>query len=133
RITFERLGILHIRCRGIAMCEHEARHPIGQCRLADALRTPDQPGMRNTPAAVGIQQCQLGFTMSEQRCGFARRNRRNLRFDPTGAHAELATWPTPAAKKRSRKAAHTFAATVPASAFASISTHRCGLLAAICR
>jgi len=35
-----------------------------------------------------------------------------LRFDLTGAHAEVATLPTPAVKKRSRKANHMFAATV---------------------
>ena len=37
------------------MGEHEARHAIGQRRLADALRAADQPGMRNAPAAIGIR------------------------------------------------------------------------------
>ena len=55
----------------------------------------------------------------------------NLWFDLAGAHAKLATWLTPAVKKRSRKAAHTLAATVPASAWASIKTQRCGSAAAI--
>jgi len=60
-------------------------------------------------------------------------NHGDFRFDLTGAHAELATLPTPTAKKRSRKAAHTLAETVLASAFASIRMHRCGSSAAICR
>src|SRR5476649_2783865 len=101
---------------GIAMREHEPRHSIGQRRLADPLRAPDQPGMRNTTAAVGIQQRRLGFAMPEQRSGFARMAGRDLRFDLTGAHAVLATLPTPVVKKRSRKAAQTLAATVVESA-----------------
>ena len=118
---------------GIAMREHEPRHPIGQRRLADALRAADQPGMRNTPAAIGVQQRRLGLAMPEQRGGLARMRDGDLRFDLTGAHAELAALPAAAVKKRSRKAAHTLAATVSASALASISTQRCGSAAAICR
>ena len=41
---------------GIAMGKHEPRHPVGQRRLADALRAADQPGVRNAPAAIGVQQ-----------------------------------------------------------------------------
>src|SRR3984893_6024026 len=115
------------------MGEHEPRPSIGQRCLADAPRAPDQPGMGNTPAAVGVQQCRLGFAVPEQCRGFARMNGGVPRFDLTGAHAELATLPGPVAKKRSRNAAHMLAATVLASAFASISTHRCGSAAAICR
>ena len=40
RIDPQRLGALHVRCAGIAMGEYEPRHPIGQRRLADALRAP---------------------------------------------------------------------------------------------
>ena len=50
--------------------------------------------------------------MPEQRGGFARMDGRDLRFDLTGAHAGLAALPALTAKKRSRKAAHTLAATV---------------------
>ena len=133
RINVQCLGALHIRCKGIAMREHEPRHSVGQRRLADALRAPDQPGMRNTPAAIGLQQCRLGFAMPEK-CGrLARMGDGDPRFDLTGAHAELATLPAPAVKKRSRKAAHTLAATVLASVLASINTHRCGSSAAIWR
>src|SRR5665647_41771 len=125
--------MLHIGAKRVAMREHEPRHPVGQRRLADAGRPPDQPGMRNPPAAIGIQQSQLGIAMPEQRGGLARMNRRYLGFDLAGAHAELATLPALAAKKRSRKAAHMLAATTLGSAVASISTQRCGSLAAICR
>ena len=61
----KRLGALHIVGQGIAMREHEPRHSIGQRRLADALRPPDQPGMRDPPATVGIQQRQFGFAVPE--------------------------------------------------------------------
>ena len=112
RIDPQRLGTRRIGAERIAMREHEPRHPIGQRRLADAGRPPDQPGMRNPPAAIGIQQSQLGVAMPEQRGRLARMNRRYLRFDLTGAHAELARLPALALKKRSRKAAHMFAATI---------------------
>src|SRR6476646_1498561 len=132
-IDVKRFGTLYLGGRVIAMCQHEARHSIGKRRLADALRTPDQPGMRNTSAAVGIQQRHLGFAMPCQCAGFAGMNGRKLRFDVAGAHAEVTTLSAPAAKKRSRNTAHTLAATASASALASIKTHRCGSAAAICR
>src|ERR1700687_4857768 len=56
-----------------------------------------------------------------------------LRFDLAGVHAEVATLPAPCVKKRSRSAAHTFAATVLAPALASISTARRGSAAALLR
>ncbi len=71
RIDPQRLGVLHVGTKGIAMRQREPRHPIGQRRLADARRASDQPGMRNPPAAIGIQQRKLGFAMSEQRGGLA--------------------------------------------------------------
>src|SRR5438445_8725716 len=125
-INPKRFGALHIGRQGIAMRENEPRHAIGQRRLADAHRPSDQPGVRNTPAAVGIQQRRLGFAMSEQRGSFAWRNGCKLRFDLTGAHAEVAPLPTPAVKKRSRKAVHMLDATVLASELGSISTHPYG-------
>src|SRR5258708_6680661 len=129
----KRLGTLYVGTKRVAMREHEPRHPVCQRRLADACRTPDQPGMRNPPATVGIEQCRLGVAMPGQYAGFARMNGCKLRFELAGVHAEVATLPASAVKKRSRNAAHTFAATVLASAFASINTHRCGSAAAICR
>ena len=115
------------------MCQHEPRHAIGQRRLADTLRASDQPGMRNAAAAVGIQQCRFGFAVPCQDAGLTRMNGCKLRFELTGAHAEVAILSAPAVKKRSRNTAHILAATVLASAFASINTHRSGSAAAICR
>ena len=83
RIDGKRLGMPHIGRPGITMREHEPRHAIGQRRLADTYRASDQPGMRNTSAAIGVQQCRLGLAMTEQRGGFTRRNGRDLRFDLT--------------------------------------------------
>ena len=48
------------------MGEHEARHAIGQRRLADAGRPADQPGMRQAPAAIGLEQRPLGLGVAEQ-------------------------------------------------------------------
>ena len=48
------------------MGEHEARHAIGERRLADAGRTADQPGMRHAPAAIGVEQRALGLGVAEQ-------------------------------------------------------------------
>src|SRR5512142_2358344 len=123
--------MLHVGAKWIAMREHEPRHPIGQRRLADPGRSPDQPGMRNAAAAIGVQQSELGIAMSEQRNRLARVNRRYLVFDMARAHAEVARLPVLAAKKRSRKAAHMLAATIPGSGVASINTQRCGSPAAI--
>src|ERR1700730_9221220 len=113
------------------MREHEPRHPIGQRRLTDSGRPADQPGMRNPPAAIGIQQGEFGIAMPEQ-CGrLARMNRRYLGFELTRAHAELAKLPAEVANKRSRRVAQMLAATAAGSAVASIRTQRCGSLAAI--
>src|SRR5919112_942637 len=115
------------------MREHKTRHSIGQRRLTNSRRTPNQPGMRNATASIGIQQCHLRMVMPEQRCGLARVNGGYARLYLAGAHAELATLPGLATKKRSRNAVHIFSATRAGSAVASISTHRCGSSAAILR
>src|ERR1700754_1439981 len=115
------------------MGQYETRHPIGQRRLADALRAADQPCMRNAPAPVGAQQRRFGFVMPEQRTGFARMRRDDLGLGLAWAHAVLATLAADVAKKRSRSAVQTKPATVLASAEASISTQRFGSAAAISR
>src|SRR5271169_6094584 len=112
------------------MSQHEARHAISQCRLADALWTADQPGMRNAPAAIGVEQRRLGLAMPEQFRGFARMRYCNLLFDLARAHADGAGLEM--AKRWSRSAVQTCAATASGSAVASISTQRCGSSAATC-
>ena len=72
------------------MRQHEARHAVGQCRLADTLGPADQPGMRNAPAAIGIEQGGLRLAMPEQLGGLARMADRTLFVCLARAHAGLA-------------------------------------------
>src|SRR5215218_7217361 len=118
RIERERLGPLHRRRHGLGIREYEAGHAIGQRRLADALRAADQPGMRNAPAAIGFEQGHLGIAMAEPGGGFTRMRRRNALLDLARAHADRTTLSASALKKRSRKVAHTLAATAAGSASA---------------
>src|ERR1700712_2421509 len=113
-------GVPYSRRMGVAMRENEARHPISQRCLADALRTADQPGMRNASAAVGVQQAHLGIAVAGQRCGLARMARRYLRFEPAGAHANFAVLGIAAGNNRSRTTAQIRAATASTAASASI-------------
>ena len=133
RIDPERLGAPHVGSERIAVGQHEPRHSIGERRLADSGRPADQPCMRNSSAAIGIQQRHLGVAVPKQRAGLARVNGGDPGFDLAGAHAGLATSPALVANNRSRKAAQMVEATMPGSAVASIKTQRCGSLAAICR
>jgi hypothetical protein len=80
-------GVLHSRSLRIAMGKHELCHPVSQRRLADALRAADQPGVRNAPAAIGIQQRHLGIAMAEPGGRFARMRGRDVLLYLTGAHA----------------------------------------------
>ena len=54
------------RRRRIGMREHEARHAIGERRLADAGRAADQPGVRDAAAFIGIEQRLFGLGVAEQ-------------------------------------------------------------------
>src|SRR5712672_4252987 len=110
------------------MREHESRHPIGQRSFADALRAADQPGMRNAPAAIGIEQRCLRRAMPEQFGGLARVPDRDRIFGLARAHADVAV-----ANRRSRSAVHTWAATASGLALASISMQRLGSSVAIWR
>ena len=92
------------------MREHEPRHAIGQRRLADALRAADQPGMRNAPAAIGVQQRRLRLAMPEQIGRLARMPDRGLLLGLARAHAVLAV--AGIANRWSRSAVQTRAATV---------------------
>src|SRR5579864_9472361 len=132
RIDHEIRRTLNVCRQRIGVAQHEARHPISERSLADALRSADQPGVRNATAPVGIEQRCLRFVMTEQLKVLARMRDRKLVVGPC-AHAGLAALSALAVKSRSRKADHTFAATLLASCVASIRTHRSGSLAAICR
>ena len=45
---------------GSRMREHEARHAVGERRLADAARPADQPGMRHAAGAIGFEERLFG-------------------------------------------------------------------------
>ena len=87
RIKRQRLGALHRRRHRFGIREHEAGHAIGQRRLADALRTADQPGMRNAPTAIGIEQGHLGLAVTEQIGRFAGMLHRHFLLGLACAHA----------------------------------------------
>ena len=87
RIDGEVLRALHRGRERMAVGEHEARHAIGQRRLADALRAADQPGMRNAPRSIGVQERRLGLAMPEQIGGLARMSCRGLLLDFSRTHA----------------------------------------------
>ncbi len=72
RIERERGGRLHRAGSGIRVGEHEARHPIGERRLADAGLAADQPGMGDAAAAIARQQRLFGGLMAEQHRGLPR-------------------------------------------------------------
>src|SRR5947208_1641827 len=88
-------------------------------------------GVRNAPAAIGIQQRRLGLAVAEQIGRFAGMTGR--RFLPGLARAHAVSAGLGTVNTCSRSAVQTRAATVSASALASISTQRCGSSAAICR
>src|SRR6266700_6323975 len=127
RIDPQRLGVLHVGGLRIAVGQHETRGPVGQRRLADALRTTDQPGVGNPAAAIGVQERSLGFAMTEQNAGLARRADRDFLFDLARTHAVAAV------NKWSHSVVQTRPATLSGSGVASIRTQRCGSSAAICR
>src|SRR5262245_12022802 len=130
-IDCQGLRALHGGRARISMRQYEARHAVGQRRLADALCTADQPGVRNSSAAIGGKQRRLGLAMSEQLNGFARMFDGNFFFGLAGVHAGEAV--VAIANRWSRSAVHTCAETASGLAVASIRTQRLGSSAAIWR
>ena len=122
---------LHRRQRRLGIGEHELRHAVGQRRLADALRAADQPGMRNLAALVGTQQRRLCRRMAVEPRGLARRRHHGVALGLARAHART-VWLASLLSRRSCTTAQIRAATVSASALASISTQRCGSSVASC-
>ena len=74
-IDGKRFSSTHCGRRRIGMAQHESRDPVGESRLADAFQSADQPGMVDAPAAVGVEQGQLGVAMAEPGGGLARMGR----------------------------------------------------------
>ncbi len=103
------------------MGEHEARHAVGERRLADAARAADQPGMRHALTAIGVEERLLGARMAVERQGPARMR------DVGRVHAhEAASIGGAAGLSRAFTAAQTNSATVAGSAPALITTQRLG-------
>jgi len=71
-IDRERCCLLHHGRLRIRMSQHEPRQAVSQGRLADAGRPADQPGMRDAPALITVEQRLLGLGMGEQRQRCAR-------------------------------------------------------------
>src|ERR1700733_6831019 len=109
-IDVQIVGALYVCRERIAVGQDEAGHSVSQRRLADALRAADQPGVRNAPRAIGVEQRRLGLAMTKKVDGFPRMRNRYLRFG-LAAHAETAAFPELVAKNRSRKADQMLAAT----------------------
>src|SRR3974377_646743 len=112
RVDRERLRALNTVGQPVAMAQDETSHAIGKGCLADALRAPDQPGVRDAPALVGIEQGALGLAMPKQLGSLARMWRAELGLGLLRAHARLAKFAAGAARKRSRSATQTRSATV---------------------
>src|SRR5262245_63356899 len=131
RINGQRLRTLHgVRLR-MTVRQHKARHAIGQRRRADALRAADQPGMRDSPAAIGGKQRRLCLAMPEQFGGLAQMWGGDLFLGLAGVHTDEAVLAI--ANRWSRKAVQTCTATTSGPGVASIRTQRLGSSAAICR
>ena len=89
RIEVEVFRLLRRERGKIGMGGDEARHAPGERRLANALRTTENPGVRQTSRAVGVEKLGLRRLMAEQDMGVARMGsgsetvafRRRLRAD----------------------------------------------------
>src|SRR5262249_27729428 len=103
----------------------------GERRLADSLRSADQPRMRDAPAAISGQQRGLRVAMAEQPAGLARMRNGGFALGLTRAHAGLTD--ACCGRVRARSTFQMRAAAVPGSALASISAQRAVSSVAILR
>ena len=116
------------------MRENEARHPIGERRLADAGGTAEQPGMRKAPAAIGVEQRLLRVAVAMESGGFTRVRRLGLLGVVIAHEATLSS--ATGAVAGSKRSCTTFqirSATAGLGSVASINTQRSGSLSAITR
>src|SRR5262249_52419900 len=120
----------------IGMSRDETRHAIGDRCLADAGRTPDQPGMREPRASIGGKQraLRLGVAIENGRLA------RVQRFDAVGfvvavAHdaAAAGKLDTRVESSRSVTVFQMRSATAAFGSVASIATQRPGSAATISR
>src|SRR5262249_21032835 len=109
--------------------EDEAGHAIGERRLADAGRPPDQPGVGEARAPIGGEQRALRFGVAVEDGGLAR----GRRFDAVGFVVGLAHDAAPAGRldprAKWRRSVTVFQRRSAAGGFgsgASIATQRAG-------
>ena len=116
------------------MREHETRHSISECCLADALLADEHEGMGHAAAAVGGKERGFSAAVTEELAGHSRR-RCFVGVGVVRAHEVAPAKRTGAVTGRSRAltACQTCLATVIFGALASIMTQRCGSPAASLR
>src|SRR5262249_8493249 len=113
----------------IGMGEDEARHAIGERRLADTGRPPDQPRVGETRAPIGSEQRALRFGVAVENGGLAW----GRRFDAVGFVVGVAHDAAPAGRldtrAKSRRSVPVFQMRSAPAGFgsvASIATQRPG-------
>ncbi len=74
-IDLKCLRTQHARTLRVGVGQHESRDPPGESRLADALRSADDPGMRHAPRAIGIEERSLGRRVTDKAHRLARMRR----------------------------------------------------------
>ena len=116
------------RCR-----EHEARHPVRQCRLADALRRR-RSARRAESARCGRHSAMPSRPRdARQRAGFAGMRDRDLRLDLTALMPGSPRCGRLVKQAVAQRGPYARPRRCSGSALASISTQRRGSSAAICR
>src|SRR5262249_10807778 len=130
---FRRLNRRHAR---IGMGEDEARHAIGERRLADAGRPADQPGVRETRAPIGREQRALRLRMAVEDGGLAWERRVGAPGLLVGVVPNAAPPGTPRTRAPTGRSVMVFqmrSATMGFGSVASIATQRPGSAVAIWR
>jgi hypothetical protein len=68
----QRCRVANLRRRRIGMRQYEARHAIGERRLADARRPADQPGVGHAAGAIRVEHHLLGLGVTDEFAHLAR-------------------------------------------------------------
>ena len=130
RIERERRCRAHSGRRRVRIGEHEARHAIGERRLADALLADKHERVRHAPAAIGREQRRLGGGVAKQRVGGARRCRLGVGFRRSHDAACSRLRRAAAGLSLELTVCQMCLATIFFGAVASMMTQRCGSAAA---
>src|SRR5439155_2232189 len=119
----QRFGVLHQWRARIGVREHEARHAIGECCLADAGWTCNQPGMGETATPISAKQRLLSLAVAVQHACLARGRRLEVvGFLDTHDTAPAGRLEMRAGSSRSTTVRHIHSATTGFASVASIAT-----------